>query len=216
MRRACCPPFCFWALLNMIPAVIAVRNAGQRQFPDLETFDLEQITNIVEGYTKIDTVEFIGYNTPPTNPIWGEFYRFNRFIPYKGNEEVVQIRYATHLSKEWLRFVITKELCHALDDRSGTHTVSAQSVSSLITILSLISGVQSGPKLSIAAQAEKLAEICAMEILIPISVRRRMIASGEYEALGPVGTGAKLELPSTLVADMFDSDYMQIACTVFS
>ncbi len=199
----------------MIPAVIAVRNALQVAFPSQETFSLEHISNSIEAYTKIDTVEFVGYNTSAANPIWGEFLRFTRFLPYRGKEEVVEVRYATHLPVDCLRFVVTKELCHALDSRAGAHTVSNSAVTTLITTLSLISGAQSGAAMSMAVNAERLAEICAMEILIPLRIRQAMIASGEYAQLGSVAIGARLEVPATSVSEVFDPAYMQIAPSVF-
>lgn len=198
----------------MIPAVKAVRNAGLAAFTDAETFSLQQITNLVEAYTKIDRVEFVGYVCAPSNPIWGEFLRWNSFAPYRGNEEVVEVRYATHLSQPELRFVITKELCHALEHRSGTHTVSPDSVSSLITTLSLTSGISANSAPGI--RAEKLAEVCAMEILIPLTVRQKLSEGGRLDQNAIARISERLELPARLVSDVFDPDYMQVAQTIFA
>ncbi|MCJ2048619.1 hypothetical protein [Methylobacterium sp. J-070] len=199
----------------MVPAVIAVRDACRKTFPTTDTFTLQQVSNAIEAYTQIDDVRFLGYNVSPTNPIWGEFLRFTSFLPYRGRQELVEIRYANHLPVEWRRFVVTKELCHAMDSRSGAHTVSAQAVTTLITTLALYSSVQSGSALGMAVNAERLAEVCAMEILLPFSVRQRMISDGSLANLGAAGIARNLDLPDTMVGQVFDSSYMQIAATVF-
>lgn len=136
---------------------------------------LENVTNIVEAYTKIDKILFVRYEAEEDNPIWGEFFRWQQFEPYKGEQTIVEVKYASHLSLPWMRFVVCKELAHSLESVTGTHTVTDGEVSSLVTELSLIS-TSKNEGLSPAGSVEKLAEAAALEILLPLKLRQKLIS----------------------------------------
>ncbi|QOG06539.1 hypothetical protein IGS74_18840 [Aureimonas sp. OT7] len=176
---------------------------------------LETLVNLVTAYTKIDIVEFVGYNTPADNPIWGSFRRFEYFQPYSGEITKVEIRYANHLSLDWLRFVVTKELCHALDTAKGSHSVSDDDVKLLITELSLASVKSSPMNQPVAVSMEKVAEVGAVEILIPYTVREKILADGPVDESRIEALAREFQTPVRYVGLAFDLDYMEISKDYF-
>lgn len=136
---------------------------------------LQDITNVIEAYTKIDEILFVCYEAPPDNPIWGGFQRWEQFQPYQGERTLVEVRYADHLTVHWRRFVVCKELCHALDSRRGTHTASDVEVTELITELALASAASANGNPSTAGSAEIIAQAGAIEILLPLPIRLQMV-----------------------------------------
>jgi predicted HicB family RNase H-like nuclease len=89
------------------------------------------------------------------------------------------LRYASHLDETWRRFVVCKELCHALEDDDGCHSVTAASMDNLVNAFSL----RSKKNLTQADQtppitAEFLAEAAAIELLCPMPIRRSVEARG--------------------------------------
>jgi hypothetical protein len=142
--------------------------------------DLETITRIVEGVTAIDKVVFVKYESTPDNPIWGSFQKWvQRPSPYSSLENWVEIRYANHLDETWRRFVVCKELCHALEEDDGCHSVSASGMDHLVNAFSLGSknnGEQT--KHTPPITAEFLAEAAALELLCPMPIRRIIEAQG--------------------------------------
>jgi hypothetical protein len=140
--------------------------------------DLETITNVVEGFTAIDKVVFVRYDTEPDNPIWGSFQKWVGLpAPYRSIETWVEVRYASHLDETWRRFVVCKELCHALEEDDGCHSVSSSGIDQLVNIFSLnskktLKELERTPPIT----AEFLAEAAALELLCPMPIRRAVAA----------------------------------------
>ncbi|TGS45197.1 MULTISPECIES: hypothetical protein [unclassified Mesorhizobium] len=165
---------------------------------------LQRIHNIIEAYTKIDQIFYVRYDAEPENPIWGEFLRWEQFAPYQGEQTKVEIRYASHLDDKWKRFVVCKELAHSLDARKGVHTVQDVDVKSLITELSLTSaaGVR-----SLAVSAEKIAEAGALEMLLPLALRKEVIAANAVDDALIKSLSDQHEIPEFYVGLGFNSEY---------
>ncbi len=142
--------------------------------------DLATITRIVLGVTAIDKVVFVKYESTPENPIWGSFQKWvQRPTAYNSLENWVEIRYASHLDQTWRRFVICKELCHALEEDDGCHSVSASGMDSLVNAFSLRSKRDSEKaKQTPPITAEFLAEAAALELLCPMPIRRDIASRG--------------------------------------
>lgn len=140
--------------------------------------DLETITKVVEGVTIIDKVVFVEYDTPRENPIWGSFQKWiQRPSAYTSMETWVEVRYASHLDEAWRRFVVCKELCHALEEDDGCHSVSAPAMDGLVNAFSLRSKKNGeSAKQTPPITAEFLAEACALELLCPMPIRRQVAA----------------------------------------
>jgi hypothetical protein len=166
----------------------AVAKASAEIFNELgrNRTDLATITRIVEGVTAIDKVVFVEYESTTDNPIWGSFQKWvQRPTPYSSLETWVEIRYASHLDETWRRFVVCKELCHALEEDDGCHSVSPSAMDLLVNAFSLNSkrtellGKQPPP-----ITAEFLAEAAALELLCPMPIRREIAAQGleDHEA----------------------------------
>lgn len=197
----------------MLGAIKKIRDEACRAHPDSDTFTIQQIAFIVEAYTKIDEVEYIGFPAGQDNPIFGEFRRRSYFVPYDGERTAVQIRYAQHLERDWRRFVVVKELCHALDTTHGVHTATSESVVSLIVDLSLLSASAENyhrVEKRLAVQAEQLAEVGAVEILVPLARRKELIASGEFAREGAAGMAARFRIPPPYIEMAFRDSYIEI------
>ena len=206
----------FCSVGSMLRAIRKIRDEACKAHRDSETFTLEQITHLIEAYTAIDEIEFIQFPATIENPIWGEFRRWEHFKPYEGEKTYVQIRYASHLDAKWRRFVICKEMCHALDARKGAHTASDDMVSDLITDLSLLSA-ESRPEDFVdrlPIQAEKVAEAGAMELLVPLHIRKELLQTGEFERLGVAVIAERFRVPDPYIELVFRPAYMDIVSTV--
>lgn len=141
--------------------------------------DLSLITKIVEGVTAIDKVVFVEFESTPANPILGAFQKWvTRPTPYSSLETWVEIRHASHLDESWRRFVVCKELCHALEEDDGCHSVSAGGMDYLVNAFSLHSKKEDMGKQTPPITAEFLAEAGAIELLCPMPVRREIAALG--------------------------------------
>nr|AIA13915.1 Unknown Function [uncultured bacterium] len=143
--------------------------------------DLGTITRAVESVTAIDKVVFVEYESSPNNPIWGSFQKYvRRPSPYTSIETWVEIRYASHLDTTWRRFVVCKELCHALEEDDGCHSVSPSAMDALVNSFSLGSKrtIEEAKQTTPPIAAESLAEAAALELLCPMPIRREVEARG--------------------------------------
>jgi hypothetical protein len=140
--------------------------------------DLQTITNVIEGFTAIDKVVFVQYESAPDNPIWGSFQKYVTSAPYRSVETWVEVRYASHLDETWRRFVVCKELCHALEEDDGNHSITAVSMDNLVDAFSLTSKSKLLKKQPAPINAEFLAEAAALELLCPMPIRRAVEAMG--------------------------------------
>jgi|SRR4051794_10690246 len=139
--------------------------------------NLQLITNVIEGFTAIDKVVFVRYDAEPENPIWGSFQKWVHLPgPYRSIETWVEVRYASHLDETWRRFVVCKELCHALEEDSGCHSVSSAGIDQLVSVFSLQSKKQPIASAPGPVSAEFLAEAAALELLCPMPIRRVVAA----------------------------------------
>lgn len=145
-------------------------------------YTLEQITNAAIAVSPIDEVIFVGFAVPVTNPIWGQFWKYGRTpTPYAGFKTTAEIRYAEHLSIAWRRFVVCKELCHALDSDEGSHSVTDRSVTRILDSFALMSANKELEGITRAFNAEMLAEVGALELMCPIKTREQIIARGNLD-----------------------------------
>lgn len=193
----------------MLKPVATVRDAILREFPD-GCASLQAITRIVSGVTMIDHVWFIEYDVPRANPIWGSFRRFERRLAvYEPLQTIVEVRYARHLSEAERRFVVCKELCHALDGDNGEHHVSNAAIEALVAKFSLMSqGDLAGP-INAPLRAEHMAEICSIEILCPLPVRKQLIGRlGAKDKIDYEQISAKFGLPVDYAELAFKNHYM--------
>lgn len=143
--------------------------------------DLETITRVVEGVTAIDKVVFVEFESTAANPILGAFQKWvMRPTTYSSLETWVEIRHASHLDETWRRFVVCKEMCHALEEDDGCHSVSPGGMDYLVNAFSLHSKKEKMGKQTPPITAEFLAEAGAIELLCPMPVRRE-IAKLELE-----------------------------------
>jgi hypothetical protein len=191
----------------MLDAIKAVRAETLKLCEENGHCTLQEVSNLIEAYTKIDETRYLQFSAPRSNPIWGEFLRWQHFVPYGGEKTTVEIRYASHLDIPERRFIVAKELCHALDNTKGSHTASDDSVSDLITQLSLLSASTS---FTAPLLAEKVAEFGAVELMIPLAIRKQLLVNGTFAAIGVDGMMTRFRMPSLYIEMAFREDYISI------
>lgn len=144
---------------------------------------LQTITQIVSGVTAIDQVRFTSYDVPVDNPILGSFRRFERRLAaYEPVSTIVEVRYASHIPEPMRRFVVCKELCHALEADNGAHHVSDREIENLVETFSLTSNSDITGPIPETFRLEQMAEVCSIEILCPLQRRKEILASGQFVA----------------------------------
>jgi len=168
----------------MFKAVAQVRDGLMEIHGGGHVFTLQEVVEMFENVSIIDEVVYVRFDVPATNPIWGGFQKWSRQPGvYKPFITTVEVRYAAHLDERWRKFVVCKELCHALEAYEGTYSVTDSSIEGLVAHFALISARASEAKgFNEAITAEYSAEMCAMEILCPVSVRKGMIEAGDSPA----------------------------------
>jgi hypothetical protein len=166
----------------MLRSAIPVVQEVFRQFPD-GGIDLETLTRIVVGVTGIDRINFVRYDARESNPVLGEFRRYRQVdAPYASEISGIEIRYASHLSVEDRRFVVCKELCHALEEPDGKH-VTDDGIDDLVATFSLLSGDDQPEKIAPAFGVEVLAMVTAIEILCPLPLRKKLNGAANLEEI---------------------------------
>src|ERR1700690_3140107 len=188
----------------MLDAAVPILKEIYRRFPRGGA-DLETICQIVTGVTHIDRVHYTRFDVPRTNPIWGSFRRFEQQdAPYAGNVTVVHVRYAQHLTEDERVFIVSKELCHSLEQVDGAHAVTDSAVDDLVAAFSLWSSAKANlvPNLT-AFNLELLAMIVATEMVCPIRHRRAVMEGAgddpDWQALG-----AQLKVPEPYLRAVCD------------
>jgi hypothetical protein len=168
-----------------------------RSFPEGGA-DLETITRIVTGVTRIDRTCYTEFVVPRDNPIWGSFKRFEQSEGvYAGEATVVHVRYAAHLSEDERIFIVSKELCHSLEDVEGQHVVTDSALDDLVAAFSLLSSAKAGQIKGLDSfTLELLATIVASEMVCPLAYRRKIItAAGDDPDWDALGAQIKIPMP---------------------
>lgn len=179
----------------------------------VHSFALKDITDIISNLTIIDEIVFVRYEAEPSNPIWGAFQRWARQpSAYSPFQTVVEVRYASHLDEEWRRFVVCKELCHALDTSEGSHVNTQNAVDNLVRQFALQSSSHvTANQLSMGFASEMLAEAGAMELLCPLPIRREALRCGM-----PVeDIASRFRVPADYTAAVCTDAYMNMMDVLF-
>lgn len=184
--------------------------AELRKIAAPENLTIQQIIEMFRNVSVIDQIYFVQYESTPQNPIWGEFTRWSqRPSVYASMETAVEIRYASHLLQQadWLRFVICKELCHALEVSDGSHDASNATIVDLVARFSMMSHRQDQDEISYAYSIEIMAEVGALEILCPLETRKAIIAAeGQLNGNRLAELAQQYHLPITLIGWAFSPE----------
>lgn len=191
----------------MLPAVLSVKTEVLNRC-NVDSIDLETVAQVFTELTPIDEIIFVPYDTPPENPIWGRFTRWGQQpAAYAPFTTVVEIAYATHLSEPWRRFVVCKELCHALEVGNGVHANDIDRLVEAFVIKSAAGDIDSTHHVRVFAP-ELLAECGAIEILYPLEEREALLV--EDATPGPdqkLAIAARFNLPIEYVELGLISEY---------
>ncbi|MDB5593720.1 MAG: hypothetical protein JWM36_681 [Hyphomicrobiales bacterium] len=199
----------------MLFAIRSVRDLILEEAGETPPFTLQAITSAIQRLTRIDEVIFVGYECSPSNPIWGQFQRWDRRPSvYSSFETIVEIRYALHMSDAWRRFVVVKELCHALDRSEGSHTVTDNAVGNLIGSLALRSSKKKVEN-NLGFHAEIMAEASAIELLCPLPLRKRMLQDNTFQQRGSFAVAELFGVPEGYLRTAFDPEYLEMIEALF-
>lgn len=147
-------------------------------------YPLQNIVYAIEAYSSIDEVIYVGFDLPLSNPIWGQFQKYAaRPGLYSSIQTTVEVRYNKNMDPNWRRFVVCKEMCHALESDNGTHSNTIRAIDRIMSRFSLYSANQPIGKSFPAFDAESLAEIAALELMCPLEVRREVADSKPHDEL---------------------------------
>jgi hypothetical protein len=201
----------------MLKALVSVRDEILAKTGDGE-ITLATVSRVFVGLTVVDLIVYVEYDTPPSNPILGEFTRFSRrpgvYVPL---ETIVEIRYARHLEEDWRRFVVCKELCHSLETNSGSHMATNAAISNLVDAFSILSSTgASTQNIGAALGTELVAEAGAIELLCPLPMRKPIMASNPTLDAAKCAKLAKdFNIPETYMKMAFDPQYVQVVEWLF-
>lgn len=195
----------------MFDVVFKVRNELLRVSREPPT--LEVISNVIKMFSGIDEITFIKFEAHPSNPILGQFNKWSRMPSvYAPFTIFVEIRYAGHLSQKWKKFVVCKELCHALDSEDDHHSTSASSINQLVNDFSLMSARKKNIDINGVLGSELSAFFAAIELVFPMQMRESILqkACGDLGQLDVAGISDRLMIPKSVVTAAFDPDYMRV------
>ncbi len=201
----------------MFGVIKTVRDEAQRRAGS-DKLDLEDITSIVDEITLIDKTIFAPYDVPETNPILGRFAKWSTAPGvYSAHRVIVEIAYAKDLPEQWRRFVICKELSHALLTlgQENGHEVSEAAIRGLADAFALQSARGAVEKFNGGEYADEIsAEAAATELLFPLSVRESEL-NKKPDAREDQDVVARLvneyNLPEVYVRLGLDKHYNEIA-----
>lgn len=197
----------------MFDAVKNIRRVVDKTHPRGHLpYKVGDIHRAVTEVTSVDRILFNGYYDPDCdNPIWGRFRRFEgaELGPYAGRGCVIEIDYNKALESKphLLRFVVVKEMCHALEGDQSLRVSGAADMERLIKALQSQHPAEAGavfrPFLS-----EKMAEVCALELLCPLRDRKRIIAKrGSAEEMSDMAIAKAFWIPVEYVGFLFDPQF---------
>lgn len=199
----------------MLSAVCQVSQQMAKQYGLGVRHSLETISKAVEAWSPIDEIIYASYDTDPSNPIWGQFLKYGRSPGvYATSQTVVEVRYAKHLDTNWRRFVVCKELCHALDVDEGTHSASDRAIDRLLNKFALMSAGAAAGKSFAAYDAEILAEVGAIELLCPHQYRRSLVTNGGVSREEELALCAQFGIPDEYAWLAFGSEYIKMVETL--
>lgn len=131
---------------------------------------------------------------------------------YKVGEDItVIIEIRSNLSGFWKRFVALKELMHIIVDKDEDDLTPYGDIILEKLVLEGHIGIISGDGDSPPAQSELVAEIAAIEVIYPISLRRADAdaINDEESDTTPSKIGLKYEAPSPIVSTALNMEYLE-------
>lgn len=206
----------------MLGAIKTVRDEARRRSGS-DNLTLEAIKKAVDEATVFDELTFAPFEVPETSPFLGRFSKWS--VPlgvYSSHKIIVEIAYAKHLSEPWRRFVICKELSHALITfgKENGHEVSESSIRGLVDAFSLQSALRYAEHAQPqnAYVEEKLAEAAAIELLLPMHARESELRQNAYAQRDRTVVerlAKEYNLPEMYVCLGLDENYNIVAKSLF-
>lgn len=114
-----------------------------------------------------------------------------------------------------MRFVATKELCHALEEDATVRVKSFPALERLIKALQADHASEVGAVYP-PFQSEITAEICALELLCPLRDRKRIIAKRAATGFSDMAIAKAFVIPVAFVQMLFDPAFVAFMEATFS
>lgn len=118
-------------------------------------------------------------------------------------EDRALIEYSQELNTCWERFVITKELCHLLIDEPADYT---DDIENLVDCLISCNLTRNG-KPSAAEVSEHMCTIAALELLVPIKIRRDFYDSLKRNEITLIQVAHAFRIPAHYIELLFSDAY---------
>lgn len=201
-------------VLKSLAAVI--ETVRQEQAQGYLPYTIPVIQRAISTVTQIDRIEITGFDSPG-NPIHGKFVLYQSPPGvYAESEPKVEVFYSQELNYCWQRFVICKELCHALEEGDDTRVNTIEDLDKLVE--ALILPPEASVQLSGFApfNAERFAELAALELLCPRRDRKALMRSSNYSEMSEMQIATLFRIPTQFVALLFDKRYISAVDSIFS
>ena len=179
-------------------------------------YQIETIRKAILRSVGAERMEIIEFDSPE-NPVLGKFVRYEMApAPYALPETKIDIFYSQELNHCWRRFVVCKEMCHALenDEEMRVHTID--DLDRLIQALTLPSGASETLASFPPFSAEKFAEFAALELLCPLRDRRALIRNGGRDTMSDLQIATLFRVPVQFIDLLFDPKYMAAVESTFT
>jgi|GEM_PF-4480990 len=200
--------------MQILNKVKTVRDEVLKRCGD-EPIQLDTVSQVFKDITIIDEVYFVEFDAGASNPFLGRFKRWDQPDGvYAQIKTIVEVSYSTHLDEPWRRFVVCKELCHALEAEKGDSSITDNDVSELIEAFSVSSASGNVGDILKTSPTEVLSEFAAIEILIPLPVRRKFLRDGGTAVHGLSRFSREYNVPERFVRLSLLPDYMQYVADV--
>lgn len=205
----------------MFDAVKRIRRIVDKTHPRGHLpYKIGDIQAAVTEVTGIDRVHFNAYydDEDASNPVWGRFRRFEcaQLGPYAGLGCVVEIDYNKALEEKphWLRFVVVKEICHALEDDP---TVRVSSFPELERLVKALQASQFGEVGAVYPPflSEKTAEVFGLELLCPLRDRKRLVSARNDREISDMAIAKAFWIPVEYIPMLFEPALMSFMEDLF-
>ncbi|KAA0577669.1 hypothetical protein [Azospirillum sp. Sh1] len=178
-------------------------------------YHIQPIRDSITQICNIDKISFIKFEEPD-NPIIGRYLRYEGAMGVYSAGTCVDVQYSSQLNYCWSRFVVCKEMCHALLDDMNNRVSSPNELLKLVDHLLLPETSREVFAAFPAFASERLAALAALELLCPIE--DRMIVSKKRQA-GTVSDAKIAEdfrIPRVIIKTAFDPKYIDFVAKLIN
>ena len=172
-------------------------------------YQINDIRDAICEISNIDHIIFAEFDAGD-NPVIGRYDRYEGQIGPYSNGTRIDIYYSKTLNRCWGRYVVCKEMCHALLDESTTRVDGIERLRTLVDHLLLPDISKDALSACPPFASEKLAEIAAIELLCPVEDRKSIAARRAAESISDMRIATEFRIPVDWVKRVFDQKYIDL------